>query len=486
MFRDQRLGEISEEILQYLSSRRADERIFHADLLVDRAHLVMLKERGLITEELSGQILAALDEIEKGLPLKGGEDIHEAIEAAVIDRVGPEGGRMHTARSRNDEVATCIRIALREELLGLMAEQLAFIQTLVRMAGVHRESIIPGFTHTQHAQPTTLAHHLLAHADAAFRDLARLKDAYKRVNQSPLGAAAFASTGFDIDRARTCELLGFDGLVENSMDAVSSRDFILEVLAALSIAMVNMSRLAEELILWSTAEFGYLELDNLYASTSSIMPQKKNPDTAELARAKAGSVIGSLVAALTIGKALPMSYNRDLQEVTPHLWRSLDWTRSTVRVLEGGLSSLRFDLERLEESSALGFSTATELADSLVRITGMPFRTAHRIVGRIAALGGRPTLVQLDDISSEIAGFPVSERGFYESDLVRSLDPRSNVALRANPGGPAPTETARMIEERKRMIAEEEESLAGMRARVDEAIEVLRVTEGRGLADGGR
>ncbi len=474
MFRDQRLGDVSEEILEYLSSRKADERIFLADLLVDRAHLVMLNEQGLISDDLCQKIVAALEEIEEGLPLGAGEDIHEAIEAAVIARVGPEGGRMHTARSRNDEVATCIRIALREELLSLLAEELAFIRTLVRLAADHKDSLIPGFTHTQHAQPTTLAHHLLAHADAAFRDLARLKDAYKRVNLSPLGAAAFASTGFDIDRARTGELLGFDGLVENSMDAVSSRDFILEVVAALSIAMVNMSRLAEELILWSSSEFGYLELDNLYASTSSIMPQKKNPDTAELARSKAGSVIGSLVAALSICKALPMSYNRDLQEVTPHLWRGMDWTRSTARILEGCLSSLHFDLQRLEESSGRGFSTATELADSLVRITGMPFRTAHSIVGRIAAAGGQPTLAQMDDISAEIAGFPVSERGFSESDLARSLDPGSNVALRANTGGPAPGETARMIEERKRMIAEEEEDLVGMRRRVDCAVEVLR------------
>ena len=474
MFRDQRLGEISDEILEYLSSRKADERIFQADLMVDRAHLLMLREKALISPELSIRILAALDEIERGLPLGEGEDIHEAIEAAVIDRVGPEGGRMHTARSRNDEVATCIRLVLRAELLGLMAELISLIRTLIDLSAEHKEAIIPGFTHTQHAQPTTLAHHLLAHADAAFRDLARLKDAYKRVNLSPLGAAAFASTGFEIDRARTCDLLGFDDLVENSMDAVSSRDFILEVLAALSICMVNISRLAEELILWSTSEFGYLELDNLYASSSSIMPQKKNPDTAELARAKTGSVIGSLVSALSICKALPMSYNRDLQEVTPHLWRGLDWTRSTVRILEGCLSTLRFNLRRLEESSGLGFSTATELADSLVRITGMPFRTAHSIVGRIAACGGRPTLVQIDDISREIAGFPVSERGFSESDLERSLDPRSNVALRSNPGGPAPGETARMIEERMRMITEEECALAGMRSRVDGAIEALR------------
>ena len=473
------MGEVSSDILEYLSSRIADQRIFKADLLVDRAHLVMLKEKGLINEEVFSMIIAALDGIEEGSPLEGGEDIHEAIEAAVVDRVGQEGGRMHTGRSRNDEVATCIRLALREELLALMAEELAFIGTLVYLAAEHKESVIPGFTHTQHAQPTTLAHHLLAHADAAFRDLARLKDAYRRVNNSPLGAAAFASTGFDIDRARTCELLGFDGLVENSMDAVSSRDFILEVLAALSIAMVNCSRLAEELILWSTAEFGYLELDNLYASTSSIMPQKKNPDTAELARAKTGSVIGSLVAALSICKALPMSYNRDLQEVTPHLWRSLDWTRSTLRILDGCLSSLVFDLDRLRDSSVAGFSTATELADSLVRVTGMPFRTAHSIVGRIAAGKDAPTMSAIDEISLEIWGSSASERGFSQADLLRASDPVSNVALRARTGGPAPAETARMIEERMRSIAQEEKSLAGMRARVDGAIEVLRAVGDR-------
>ena len=297
MFRDQRLGEISEDVLDYLSSRDADKRIFEADLLVDRAHLVMLRKQGLISGEVCSCIIAALDDVTES-DLGAGEDVHEAIEAKVLAKVGPEGGRMHTGRSRNDEVATCIRLALRAEMLALMDEQLSLIQTLVSLAQMHTETIIPGFTHTQHAQPTTLAHHLLAHADACFRDLARIEDAYKRVNLSPLGAAAFASTGFAIDRLRTSQLLGFDGLVENSMDAVSTRDFILEVLSDLSILMVNLSRLAEELILWSTSEFGYLELDNLFASTSSIMPQKKNPDTAELARGKTGSVMGSLVSAL--------------------------------------------------------------------------------------------------------------------------------------------------------------------------------------------
>ena len=476
MFRDQRLGESRQDVIDYLSSRQADERIFQADLLVDKAHLVMLKEHGLIPAEVSAQIMDALDDLMKRgsqADLGAGEDVHEAIEAYVLGRVGPEGGRMHTARSRNDEVATCIRLALREEMLELMAEQLSLIGTLIRLAEWHTETIIPGFTHTQHAQPTTLAHHLLAHADAIVRDLSRLEDAYARVNRSPLGAAAFASTGFRIDRNRTCRLLGFDGLVENSMDAVSTRDFILEVLADLSIMMVNCSRLAEELILWSSSEFGYLELDNLYASTSSIMPQKKNPDTAELARGKTGSVLGSLFSALSICKALPMSYNRDLQEVTPHLWRAMDWARSTVRILDGCLSTVKFNLLRLESSSGAGFSTATEIADSLVRTTKMPFRTAHSIVGRIAAAGGRPSLAELDRISAEIAGYRASERGFSKADLERALDPKSNVALQANTGGPAPAETERMIEERREKIAAGEVRLAQRRSRVQRAIAEL-------------
>lgn len=476
MFRDQRLGESRQDVLDFLSSREADERIFLADLLVDKAHLTMLEKQGLVSSELCSKIKAALDDLMNEGPqaLGPGEDVHEAIEAYVLSKVGPEGGRMHTGRSRNDEVATCIRLALRDEMLDLMAGQLSLIGTLVRLAEKHTETIIPGFTHTQHAQPTTLAHHLLAHADAAARDLSRIEDAYARVNLSPLGAAAFASTGFEIDRKLTARLLGFDGLLENSMDAVSTRDFILETLSDLAIMMVNLSRLAEELVLWSSSEFGYLEMDNLYASTSSIMPQKKNPDTAELARGKSGSVIGSLVAALSICKALPMSYNRDLQEVTPHLWRAIDWAAGTVRILDGCLSTLKFNLERLEESSGAGFSTATEIADSLVRITKMPFRTAHSIVGRIAASGDRPGLAELDRIALEIAGFRASERGFSEEDLERALDPRSNVSLRANIGGPAPTETERMIKDRLARIAAGEERLAERRSRVEKAMEELR------------
>ena len=460
--------------MDYLSSREADKRILQADLLVDRAHLIMLQEQGHISKDLCSRIIAALDALSES-DLGAGEDVHEAIEAFVISKVGPEGGRMHTGRSRNDEVATCIRLALREEMLSLMEEQLSLIQTMTTLAEKHTATMIPGFTHMQHAQPTVLAHYLLAHADAFLRDFSRINDAYKRVNQSPLGAAAFASTGFAINRLRTCQLLGFDGLVENSMDAVSTRDFILEVLSDLSIFMVNLSRLAEELILWSTLEFGYLELDNLYASTSSIMPQKKNPDTAELARGKTGSVIGSLMSALVICKALPLSYDRDLQEATPHLWRGLDWTRSTVRILDGCVSTLKLNLDRLEESSGAGFATATELADTLVRSTGMPFRTAHSIVGRIAAFGQRPSLAALDAVALEVAGFRPSECGFSSGDLDRALDPKSNVALRENIGGPGPFEVNRMVKERFCLIAEHATKLSKRRDKVGRALSKLRM-----------
>jgi argininosuccinate lyase len=473
LLRGERLGEISGDVLEFISSRDADRQIFEADLLVDRAHLAMLKERGLIAAEEFSAIVAALDGIELA-ELGEGEDVHEAIEAELIARVGAVGGRMHTGRSRNDEVATCIRIVLRGELLGLMAEVNDLAEALVERAAENADTVIPGFTHLQHAQPTTLAHHLLAHADALLRDFDRLQDSCQRVNRSPLGAAAFASTGFDIDRKRTAELLGFEGLVENSMDAVSTRDFLLEALSASAILMVNASRLAEELILWSTSEFGYLELDDLFTSTSSIMPQKKNPDTAELIRGKTGTVFGSLVAALAIVKALPMSYNRDLQEATPNLWRGISTTRGAVRILTGAVLSARFNKERLEAASGAGFSTATELADSLVRKTKIPFRTAHQIVGALAAKGGTPAIEDLDEAAERIAKFRPSERGFGEEELAAALDPRRNVAVRSRIGGPAPEETKRMATDRRRRIEENGRLVEEMRGRVDSALAALR------------
>ncbi len=445
-----------EDIMRFTSSMEADKRIFDADIEVDKAHVVMLKEQGIIKKSECSDILSGLGKIQKeGISALDAsyEDVHIALEARLIELVGEDtGGRMHSGRSRNDEVAACIRIALRGELVNLMEEVHDLAATLVGTAGKHHDTIMPGYTHTQHAQPTTLAHHLLAHANALLRDIERLKGAYERTNQNPLGAAAFASTGFPLDRKRTTELLAFDSLIENSMDAVSTRDFMIESVSCFANLMTNLSRLAEELIMWSTSEFGFIELGDKYSSTSSIMPQKKNPDVAELMRAKTGTVHGALMSVLTICKALPCSYNRDLQEATPHLWRAADTVRSSTRMAWGMVETMKIKKENMRKASGAGFMTATELADTIVRTTGIPFRTAHHIVGTVAKTGKTPTLSLLDELSSKIINEKLSEKGLSEKDVKQALDPVENVKKRAVMGGPAPKETKRQIVVIKRKL----------------------------------
>jgi argininosuccinate lyase len=438
-----------EDIMRFTSSMDVDERIFDADVEIDKAHVVMLKEQGIIKENECSSILCGLEKIQKdGISAleMSYEDVHIALEARLIEMVGEDiGGRMHSGRSRNDEVATCIRLTLRMELLGLMGEVHDLIGTLVEVSGKHHETIMPGYTHTQHAQPTTLSHNLLAHANAFIRDISRIKGAYECTNQNPLGAAAFASTGFAINRKRTTQLLGFDLAIENSMDAVSTRDFMIESMSCFSNIMANLSRMAEELILWSTSEFGFIELDDQYSSTSSIMPQKKNPDIAELMRAKTGTVHGALMSVLTICKALPYSYNRDLQEATPHLWRGIDTVRASVRMATGMVGTMNVNKDTMNKASYIGFMTATELADVLVRTADIPFRTAHHIVGSIARTDKTPTLAFLDEVSSQVINEKLSERGLSEKAVREALDPMDNIKKRRIEGGPAPGETKRQI-----------------------------------------
>jgi argininosuccinate lyase len=471
------------EVAEFTSSLKADRRIFRADIMVDYAHVVMLAEKGIIPSEYAAKILSALKAIEEGgyesvAQDTGMEDIHVAIETAVIRATGEEiGGRMHTGRSRNDEVATCIRIALREDILRVAESLLHLMKTILSIAEGNVYSISPGYTHTQHAQPVTLAHHLVAYFDAFYRDLERLISTYKRVNMSPLGAAALAGSGFPLDRLRTAELLGFDGLVENSMDAVASRDFAIEMLSDLAIVACNLSRLAEEIILWSTSEFGYIDLDEAYASTSSIMPQKKNPDSIELVRSKTGRIYGNLIAALTIVKALPYSYNRDFQDLTPHIWDSVEAVDSSIRIISGALATARFNLEKLRRS-VYDFSTATELADTLVRVANLPFRMAHTITAALVAeavsKGIDPSSIDsrlLDEISLKIYGRPLG----IPDDIVKSaLDPIKVVEARRTIGGPSPIEVQRMISDRYGKISEAYEVIGGLRRRLDEADRRLR------------
>ena len=451
-------GERTGEMMHFLSSMRSDRCIADADILVDLAHVLMLDKQKIIDRDIAKQLLSALLVLfDEGIPEEvfdeRFEDVHAGIESLLIESVGMDvGGRMHMGRSRNDEVATCIRIKLREDMLKQMSALLKVREVLVTLAEQHIETAMPGFTHMQHAQPTTLAHHLLAYEQAFSRDFDRLKDTYVRVNQSPLGAAAFASTGYPINREYTASLLGFDGLVTNTMDAVATRDFALETLADLSILMATTSRLCEELIIWSTSFVKFVTLDDAFCSTSSIMPQKKNPDTAEIMRAKSGSVFGAFAGALLTVKGLPMSYNRDLQELTPHIWRGMRDVKESLRLLIDMLSSATFDTERMKEEAGKGFSTATELADTLVRTYGLPFRTAHNVVGR-AVQKGSLSLSTLEEAALEVGGgISLVDKGLTQQNIDDVLDVSYSLALRKATGGPAPFAVRIAIEERKKQL----------------------------------
>jgi argininosuccinate lyase len=477
-------GNRTEGINQFLSSMDADRSIAEADLLVDIAHLLMLERQGVTDRASAAAIMKVLLGMQKtGVPEEAFsehfEDIHAGIESVLIAMAGEEaGGRLHIGRSRNDEVAACIRLHLRDELILQIGLLVKLREVLLGCAQEHRESFMPGFTHFQHAQPTTLAHHLLAYEQAFSRDFDRLNEAYSRVNRSPLGAAAFASTGYRIDRDYTAALLGFDGIIMNTMDAVATRDFALEVLSALSIMMATVSRLCEELVLWSSSFTGFITLDDSFCSTSSIMPQKKNPDTVEIMRAKAGSVAGAYISALVITKGLPMSYNRDLQELTPHLWRGARDATTSLQLLPGILSGARFDTGRMKAEAGKGQSTATDVADLLVREYGMPFRTAHNIVGR-AVKKGSIEIKTLDEAAKEITGKTLSERGLTRMQVTTALSVESSVTSRDHPGGPSPSATAEAIALARDKLKIDHKNTESKKSGVTHAIDTM-------LADAGR
>ncbi|QDX40237.1 argininosuccinate lyase [Salarchaeum sp. JOR-1] len=421
---------------EFLSSMDADSRIFGADLAVDRAHVAMLAEQDVIEASAAASILDALDDVESAGfdALPDGEDVHEAIETAVIDRVGPVGGKMHTARSRNDEVATCIRYRFRDDLLDAAETTIAFREALVEAAAEHAETVMPGYTHLQPAQPVTVAHFLLSYESAVARDTERLLDAYARTNRSPLGAAAFGGTPFDIDRERTAGLLGFDSVIENSMDASSTRDFLVEGVSALAALATTVSGLAEDLVVFSNK--GLVSLSDDYSSTSSIMPQKKNPDTLELVRATAGDAAGALQGLLTTLKGLPRAYNRDLQSATGYGWTAVDEVTEAVAVAAGAVATAEWPADALADAAGEGFSTATGVADTLA-MAGLPFRTAHEIV----AEAGTGDIAALDDAALDVTGESLADLADVEA-VEAALDPAASVAMRDSFGGPAPDAVA--------------------------------------------
>ena len=465
---------------EFVSSLAADERIFAADLAVDRAHVVMLAEQGIVDADTAGAVLAALDDVEAAghAALPAGEDVHEAIETAVVERVGPDGGRMHTARSRNDEVAACIRLRLRTDLLAAVEATLDLRATLSSVAEAEVETVMPGFTHLQPAQPTTVGHWALSYERAVARDTDRLLAAVDRTNASPLGAAAFAGTTFDVDCERVATLLGFDRVLSNAADAVTARDFLLEATAALSTHAVTLSGVAEDLVVFASR--GFVEVDDAYASTSSIMPQKVNPDTLELVRAVAGDAAGDLNALLTTLKGLPRAYNRDLQRATGHSWDAVDAVTAATEVTAGAVATADWPADALAAAAGDGFSTATGVAD-LLAAAGVPFRTAHEVVARAAETAdGTPDRETLAAAAEAVLG--ESPSAYVDAAaLEAALDPVESVATRDSPGGPAPSAVADALDrattgldEDHTALAERRDALTAADERLRDAVEVYR------------
>ena len=372
-----------------------DRHLYAQDIAASKAHAAMLAAQGIITAVDAKNIGKGLDtilsEIGKGsFDFKRAlEDIHMNVENRLGELIGPAAGRLHTARSRNDQVATDFRLYVRDTIDGLDAALAAFQRALVERAIEHASTVMPGLTHLQTAQPVTFGHHLLAYVEMASRDRGRFADARKRLNESPLGAAALAGTSFPIDRDATAQALGFDHPMANSLDAVSDRDFVLETLAAASIAAVHLSRFAEEIVVWTSPLVGLVRLSDKFTTGSSIMPQKRNPDAAELVRAKTGRVIGALTALLIVMKGLPLAYQKDMQEDKEGTMGALGALSLAVRAMTGMVGDLEPDQARMKSAAGEGYATATDLADWLVRTLKMPFRDAHHVTGRIVALASK-------------------------------------------------------------------------------------------------
>ena len=432
-----------------------DKKLYKEDIKGSSAHAAMLAAQGIISA-------ADYDEIEKGLKtilaeIESGkfvfsrklEDIHMNIEARLAELIGPAAGRLHTARSRNDQVALDFRLWVREETDKTIQSIRHLIETLLQRAEQEVETIMPGFTHLQVAQPITLGHHLMAYVEMFGRDLSRMHDARERMNESPLGAAALAGTSFPTDRFMTAKALGFREPTRNSIDSVSDRDFALEFLSATAICAIHLSRLAEEIVIWSTAQFNFIHLPDSFSTGSSIMPQKKNPDAAELVRAKTGRINGSLIALLTIMKGLPLAYSKDMQEDKEQVFDAAQSLELSLAAMAGMIGDLEVNRDVMKKAAGSGYSTATDLADWLVRKLGLPFREAHHITGHAVALAEKKkcnlsdlTLKDLKTVYPDIT-----------EDVFDVLSVEKSVQSRKSYGGTAPQEVRRQIDYWKKRLA---------------------------------
>ncbi len=475
-----RLSSVREDVAKFTSSRKDDERLATAVVDINKAHVIMLIEQKIIQQQDGAKILKALANQSNVKLDPSAEDVHMAVEEAVLKETGSDvGGNLHIAKSRNDQVTTAIRMELRKELIDLMLKTLEMQTSLLNTASKHVDTVILEYTHLQAAQPVTFGHYLLSYVQGLQRDFERLLDAYDRVNLCPLGAGALATTSFPINRKRTAELLGFNSVLENSIDAVGSRDFILETQAALTLLAINLSRLAEDLIIWSSQEFGTVELPDDFTSTSSIMPQKKNPEVLEVIRAHASYALGDFVASTAAVKSLPSTYNLDFQEVTPKLWATIDNLSQSLSIFTQLIPNLKIS-SNVENKAATGFVGATELANMLVRKYNVAFRTSHKIVGALVKVlvDSHQTLLDvppelLQKVAKEAAGVKLTVK---KEDIVECTNPRKLVETYKVQGGPSAVEVKKSIITSKKTMEEAKTAIVTLKNNLANAEKKLQLT----------
>jgi len=464
----------------YTESLSVDARMVAEDIWGSQAHALMLARQGIISSDDLRAILtwlerARADHEARVFVLKPElEDVHMNVERYVTDGAGAEyGGRLHTARSRNDQVLTDCRLYVRARLMEAEQALIGLARAMLTRAADHVDTVMPGYTHSQHAQPVTFGFWASAHVSAWLRDLRRLRAAYEIVNLSPLGACAVAGTDLPIDRELTAALMGFAAVQDHALDVTSSRDFLIESLAALTMVMAGLSRLSEELVWWSSHEFRMVELDDAYTSGSSIMPQKKNPDCAELTRGKAGRVIGDLMALLTVTKSVSFGYSRDLQEDKPPVWDAFDQTLGALATLTGAVSTLRVRADRMRALVDGNFAVATQLANWLVAAHGVPFRRAHEIVGSLVGTLSRAerTFADTETVLAALAEAGIATDAPTVADV---LDPLAGVRRQTSQGGPSPAEVTRMVAALSAGLDAAEQDLLSRAAAVDAARDRLR------------
>ena len=426
-------------VYNFNASISFDQKFYKQDIMGSRAHVKMLAKQGILTEEERDQILEGLDGILKDVEngtleiTSEYEDIHSFVEANLIERIGDPGKKLHTGRSRNDQVALDMKLYVRDEIDEIDGELKELLTELLSLMSDNVETYMPGFTHLQKAQPVTLAHHVGAYFEMFRRDRERMADIRRRMNLCPLGAGALAGTTYPLDREYTARLLGFDGPTRNSMDSVSDRDYVIELLSALSTVMMHLSRFSEEIILWNSNEYRFVEIDDAYSTGSSIMPQKKNPDIAELLRGKTGRVYGALISILTTMKGIPLAYNKDMQEDKELTFDAIDTVKGCLRLFTGMISTMEFRRDVMEASAKNGFTNATDAADYLVN-HGVPFRDAHGIVGRLVLL--------CIDRGISLDELPLEEyqkiSPVFEEDIYDAVSMKTCVEKRETYGAPGP------------------------------------------------